>query len=447
MQRKWYVSVLLMSVLLWGCGSESITEPSASTEYEGLEGNDIINVVRRQDGNLATFRVSTSSSLDMVTTTDQGDLVSVHTIDVKPGSSLNKIVSLNDGASFLYMSGFGYAVLDGDGLITASAAWWDILDLSHWQPNSTNVVTFLGSNDQGFCVKRRVNVEHYDAHCLDFNGNLVWQLMPSQSVERIDGDLGQDGIVYLRTVEGEQSWLRAYTLSGSVLWELLTDDLPGENYNSNSLQWVNEKLLLIKYVKDEEDVTTQYFIHLNLDGSFHSVAEVATDNQLFYIQPYDANSYVALVRVPAYGMRLFRVNLNGEVLWVRNLPGRQLFIAFEGQQHPLRIDAQGNIVVIGSEQVMTPSLLVYPLKVALRYYFTRFNGNGSKIDEHLVGRYRYRIVSDVNPTVAVETGFAPNEFIVFDGGYVTAGIDTFYIAESNPDQTYTPPLTINYYSW
>lgn len=57
------------------------------------------------------------------------------------------------------------------------------------------------------------------------------------------------------------------------------------------------------------------------------------------------------------------------------------------------------------------------------------------------------MVSDVDPTLTLESGFAPDEFLPTADGYIAAGVNTYDLAEDNPDQTYSPPMVVNLYRW
>ena len=301
----------------------------------------------------------------------------------------------------------------------------------------------------GYCVSTYTKNPAYRIDCFDDGNQLLWEVKTAPNsdaklyglVAALDGN----GNLHVFTREADHQVLKAYSSTGDLLWRHNEDTVPGTY--SKAMRVVGDTLMLVRFDKIDTENNTYYFQQFDSNGEATSTLSVDGLNYDFYLAPFQDNSCLMMVTDRGRHLELSRIGSDGTLMWKKTLSGHAENLEFKTQQKPIRIDAQGNIDLISVAASATYSPLIFPVSVTNRYLITRFDPKGNKLQEDLIGRNRYRVVSDVDPTQTLESGFAPDEFLPTEDGYIAAGVNTYDLAEDNPDHTYSPPMVVNRYRW
>ena len=451
MNKLFTIALLLFCVFSSGCKSDPpIKQPTHSTSIPDLFGREVIDIVQLPGADTQIFRDGVNSELQSIQIAADGSVKAINTWPFQTRArDSQQILRFADNTSFTAISSLAFLSVDSAGNVVTQGNWKDVLGLGDWSPGNSDRIELFGRSDDRYCIRSYADTSHYRINCYDQNSDPIWSLVldatTTGSLNGLIGTLDSEGNLYLFLTVSDHRFLRAYSNNGALLWEQPADDVAGTY--SKTLIWIGGKLVLVGADASSSTDTQYYFQQFNQDGTqYSSVSTTGYQHDLFF-KAYQNNSILMMTSDQGGHLDLTRINIDGTEAWKKILVGRSVNLEFKTQQQPVRVDEDGNIALINMSMEYVPSLLYFPVGVTNRYYISRFDSTGKQLQEDLIGRNRYRIVSDTDPTRTVESGFAPDEFVPTPTGYVAAGVNTYDLAEDNPNQTYSPPLVVNHYHW
>lgn len=429
-------SLFMVATFLSACGASStVKQPEWSQKLTETVSADVPGMVTTGLGNhfgIATNRDDGPATILLIG--PEGDLQNTfrHDINLRGFNEETVLLSAVDRAVLIASN--SVLAIDNQGNVITSIRWYDALAAG--EPDRNTSARFLGHSDRGYCVEWSPEYQVVDIYCLDADNHVLWQdrFAPVVSeADRVKAEGVQDkvGNLYTWRYADNIKNLKAYSEQGALLWETSDQQisLPFLDHGA-----VIEDQLIITGRDYGEEENEAYIYHMDVtSGAILHQFQPQDALLAFEIMSYDSSSYILLAEnFTIDGKTLMRIGLDGEVLWRNDYPNSKRTILQPETQNPLRVDADGNIVLLRNQLSYDFSVAPVGMRTTNRNTLTKLDGNGRELQRDLLGLWSFIQFPGSGEFTITEEGFVPEEFVLTEDGYVVVGMEAKDI-ESNPN--------------
>lgn len=350
----------------------------------------------------------------------------------EPGIGVTGAYAMADDATLVDTGGREFFHFAADDTLQHRIRWNDL--------GYPNVTLVAAAGDRICFTGDSSGIVHL--RCIHPDGELIWESeLPgvTRALHLRHGDLDRQARLTFSYAVNNDWQVLAFDSDGTPLWQW--SETQESRPSLQAIESVGDTRVVSANVTGADAVVRTQFLHFNAQGSLERRHTLEREIEYVQLQAFDHSSYLQMEENRLSGkVFMSRVGVNGTQQWQKEVPAGGVGMG-SGGLHMMgaRLDGSGNILILHNVRSAVPALVrgVLGLNVVDNFSVSRYNGQGTLVQQDVISRSRYK-VGELGQIFDADFGFSAFDFVAGDGQYFVAAGE--FPPDHDPEQPWADAL-------